>query len=170
MTPAKLQPAILGGVFLGVLSALPVVSAANLCCCLWIIGGGALASYLMQQNHPLPINAGDGALVGVLAGLIGAFVYVLVAIPVNLVMGPLTRRMFEGFIGQNPDVPPEVVEMMGRMEGGLLGVAIGFAFMIFFGLLFGGLGGILGAVVFRKNAPPPPPAPPAPGVDILPPV
>jgi len=166
MTPAKLQPAILGGVFLGVLSALPVVSAANLCCCLWIVSGGALAAYLMQQNHPLPVTAGDGAIAGALAGLIGAFVYVVVAIPVNLVMGPLQRRMFEGFIGQNPDVPPEFIEMMNRMEGGYLGVAIGFAFMIFFGLIFGTLGGLLGAVLFRKSVPPPPP----PQVDILPPV
>jgi hypothetical protein len=164
MTPAKLQPAILGGVFLGVLSALPVVSAANVCCCLWILGGGSLASYLMQQNYPLPITPGDGAAVGAMAGVIGAFVYLVVAIPVSLVMGPLQRRMFESFMGQNPDVPPEFVDMMSRMEGGFLGVAIGFVFMIFFGLVFGTLGGLLGAVMFKKNVPPA-----SPQVDILPP-
>ena len=68
--PLKLQPALFGGLFIGVLSALPIINIGN-CCCLWVIGGGVLATYLMQQNHPYPISAADGALVGLLAGLIG---------------------------------------------------------------------------------------------------
>ena len=68
MTPPKLQPALLAGVAIGVLSSLPVVNLANVCCCAWVIFGGGLAAYLMQQNHPAPIEAGDGALVGLLAG------------------------------------------------------------------------------------------------------
>ena len=65
MNPAapKLQPALYGGLFIGVLSALPIINIGN-CCCLWVIGGGVLATYLMQQNHPYPIAAADGALVG----------------------------------------------------------------------------------------------------------
>ena len=59
MAPAKLQPALLGGVTIGVLSALPVINLAN-CCCAWVLFGGALAAYLMQQNHPEPIMIGDG--------------------------------------------------------------------------------------------------------------
>ena len=60
--PAKFQPALLGGVTIGVLSALPVINLAN-CCCAWILFGGALAAYLMQQNHPYPVETGDGALI-----------------------------------------------------------------------------------------------------------
>ena len=56
MTPAKLQPALLGGLTIGVLSALPVINLAN-CCCAWILFGGALAAYLMQQSHPEPITS-----------------------------------------------------------------------------------------------------------------
>jgi len=63
MNPApKFQPALFGGLFIGVLSALPIINIGN-CCCLWVIGGGVLATYLMQQNHPYPIAAADGALV-----------------------------------------------------------------------------------------------------------
>ena len=40
----RYQPALLGGLFIGVLSALPVVNTANLCCCLWVIVGGVLTS------------------------------------------------------------------------------------------------------------------------------
>ena len=50
-----MQPALLGGVFIGVLSALPIVQLCN-CCCVWIVGGGALAAYLQQQNQPMPLS------------------------------------------------------------------------------------------------------------------
>ena len=85
MTPAKTQPALLGGVVIGVLSALPVINLAN-CCCAWILFGGALAAYLMQQNHPEPIMIGDGAIVGLLAGVVGAFVWLIVSVPISVVM------------------------------------------------------------------------------------
>jgi hypothetical protein len=54
MNPAapKLQPALFGGLFIGVLSALPIINIAN-CCCLWVIGGGVLATYLMQLSPTL---------------------------------------------------------------------------------------------------------------------
>ena len=68
MTPSRTQPALLGGLVIGVLSALPVINIAN-CCCAWILLGGALASFLMQQNHPERIGVGDGALVGLTAGV-----------------------------------------------------------------------------------------------------
>ena len=59
MQASKLQPAILGGVLIGVLSALPIVSAGNLCCCLWVVLGGVVAAYLLQQNQSTPLNVGD---------------------------------------------------------------------------------------------------------------
>lgn len=66
MSPSKTQPALLGGVAIGVLSALPVINLAN-CCCAWILFGGGLAAYLMQQSYPHRVNVGDGALVGLMA-------------------------------------------------------------------------------------------------------
>ena len=62
---------------MGVLSALPLVAAGN-CCCLWVISGGAIAAYLLQQNQTAPLTPADGALVGLLAGLIGAIVHFVV--------------------------------------------------------------------------------------------
>ena len=57
------QAALLGGLFIGVLSALPIINLAN-CCCLWIVGGGAIAAYLAQQQHPGPFGLTAGARVG----------------------------------------------------------------------------------------------------------
>src|SRR4051812_36851955 len=100
--PNKLQPALYGGIFIGVLSALPLINFAN-CCCLWVIGGGVLATYLLQQNHPYPVNAADGALTGLLAGLIGGVIGVLLAIPLELAMGPVQQRMLQRLVLSNPD-------------------------------------------------------------------
>ena len=57
---SRYQPALLGGLFIGVLSALPVVNIAN-CCCLWVICGGVLTVYLQQQNLPTPVATSDAA-------------------------------------------------------------------------------------------------------------
>ena len=60
----RLQPAFWGGLFIGVLSALPIVQVGNCCCCLWVVTGGVLAAYLRQQQSPYAIPASEGALVG----------------------------------------------------------------------------------------------------------
>ena len=52
----------------------------------------ALAAYLMQQNHPEPIEVGDGAIVGLLAGVVGAFVWLVVSIPITLAMAPFQSQ------------------------------------------------------------------------------
>jgi hypothetical protein len=167
MSPAKLQPALFAGLAIGVLSALPFVNMANLCCCAWVVFGGALASYLMQQNHPAPINAGDGAIVGLLAGLVGAVVFTLISIPLTIAMGPFQAELLERVLDSTRDVPPEVRDALERMsEGPVLGLSMIFSFfaMLVAGSLFGLFGGLIGALVFRKNTPPlpPPPVPPVP--------
>ena len=147
---ARMQAVLIGGVFIGVLSALPVVSIAN-CCCLWVIGGGAVAAYLLQQGQPHPIEVGDGALVGCLAGVCGSFVYALVSIPVQLMMGPIQQQMADILRG-NAEVPPEVVEMIDQFGTATpIAILFGFVFMLGVGVIFGTLGGLLGAFIFRKG-------------------
>jgi hypothetical protein len=164
MSPAKLQPALFGGVAIGVLSALPFVNLLNFCCCAWVVFGGALATYLMQQNHPAPVNAGDGAIVGLMAGAIGAVVGSLLSIPLSLAMGPFQSEMIERILQGTQDLPPEVRSIFEQMREGMLSgavIGIGFIISLLFSLcfysIFGLLGGLLGAVMFRKNTPPPPP-------------
>src|SRR5262245_31621605 len=55
------RPALTGGVFLGLLSSLPFVSAGNCICCMWIIGGGAIATALLARQQPgRLLSYGDG--------------------------------------------------------------------------------------------------------------
>ena len=55
-----IQAALLGGLFIGVLSALPIINVAN-CCCLWIVTGGLLAARLAQEADPRAIGIGRAA-------------------------------------------------------------------------------------------------------------
>jgi hypothetical protein len=163
MNASKTQPALIGGVVLGVLSALPVVSAGNLCCCLWVVSGGVVAAYLLQQNQAAPITPGDGALVGLLAGITGAFVYLLLSIPITMLVAPMERTVLRRIIETTGNMPPEFREYARGFVGGGIRLAIGFVLMLSVGSTCAALGGLLGAVVFRKPLSPatvdvPPPA------------
>jgi ABC-type phosphate transport system permease subunit len=165
VNPAKTQPALLGGLLIGVLSALPVINFAN-CCCAWILFGGALAAYLMQQNHPEPIMIGDGAIVGLLAGLVGAFVWLIVSVPISLAMAPFQATMMQDVLSNSRDLPPEMRALLERFSGAPtigLGLVFGFFVMLVVSSLFGMVGGLFGALMFKKNPPPviPPPIPPS---------
>jgi uncharacterized membrane protein YedE/YeeE len=166
--PPKLQPALYGGLFIGVLSALPFV---NVCCCLWMVSGGAIAVYLMQQNHAYPITAADGALVGLLAGLVGAVVSGLLSIPINMAMGPLLQQMVQGWIVNNPEIPSETKSMVETMLARsstptVIGTILGIFMSMLVGSILALLGGLLGVALFKKKDTPPPPG----TVEVLPPL
>jgi hypothetical protein len=164
--PSRMQPALFGGLFIGVLSALPFVSGLNLCCCLWVITGGVLTSYLLQERRPLPITAGDGAVAGLLAGAIGAVLAWLFGLGFALMQG-LTGAESLDQIPQG-DLPPEVAEVFDRMRdlpASVWYIAPLFIFLLVFPI-FGMLGGLLGVAIFRRTTPPPQP----PGtMEVLPP-
>lgn len=159
MTASKLQPSLLAGLFIGVLSALPIISAGNCLCCLWVVSGGVLAAYLLQQDQPTPIESGDGAIVGLLAGLVGAVLASLLAIPIQMMMGPLSADIFRRIAEQAGDAPPEfrtAIEQLAAGSVGVVAVFIGLVFNLIFFSVFGLLGGLLGQALFKRSAPPPP--------------
>ena len=164
MDSGRLQPALLGGVFIGVLSALPFVNAGNCCCCLWVLAGGVLTVYLRQKNSPGPLEASEGALLGLMAGFIGGVIAAILSIPINMLMGPfmadMMRGIMEGMNESNQDVPPELREQMENwaLGGGMQ--ALNSIIFIVVSTVFGMLGGLLGVAIFKRNAPPPPPPPP----------
>ncbi len=162
--PSRFQPALFGGLFIGVLSALPIINIGN-CCCLWVIGGGVLATYLMQQNHPFPVAAADGALVGLLAGLIGGILGTLLTIPIEMMMGPIQKQLMERILSHNQEIPEETRRILEHMNVGAAAIAFKLVFSVFIGAVFGMLGGLLGVALFKKKDLPPPPG----SVEILPP-
>jgi len=164
MNPKMLQSAALGGLFTGVLSALPVVSLGN-CCCLWIMGGGFLAAYLLQQDSPWKLAAVDALLVGLIAGLIGAVVSTVVGIPIAALTTPFQEQILRG-IGSQGDIPPgvrQMIEGFAMAPASLAVVQLTFSLVI--NAIFAPLGALL-STVFSSRPPKPagagtePPPPP----------
>jgi hypothetical protein len=167
MAPPKFQPALLGGLFAGVLSALPFVNIAN-CCCLWVIAGGVLAAYIMQQNHPLPVTVGHGAAVGFLAGAFGAIIAFAVEIPIRHFVTPMIPVFGYGGGRADRDLPPEVREVMRNVGPQTFAIIAGALFVVI-ELVFSTIGGMFGALVFRQGSPPSEPPLPPPRPPVIPP-
>jgi hypothetical protein len=149
---------------MGVLSALPIVAAGNICCCLWVVSGGAIAAYLLQQNSPASITPADGALVGLLAGLMGAVVQFIVAIPIGMMIAPMEREMLRRVLEMAGTMPPEMRDTIERYSNANaqygMGIMIarrvvGLIVWLVIGGIFSTIGGLLGALIFKKDTPPP---------------
>jgi uncharacterized membrane protein YbaN (DUF454 family) len=152
------QPALVGGALLGLLSSLPVISAGNCLCCMWVLGGGGLSTYMLAKQQPgRRLTYGDGAFAGVLSGLFGAIIATIVSIPVKIVSAP--------FLKSQEDQVEEMLRNMPEMEGwlrDLLTRAISpevsvstvlfnfLSYLIMFAL-FAMIGGILAVVILQKR-------------------
>jgi hypothetical protein len=157
---AMLKPALIGGLVMGVLSALPGISLGNCCCCAWLVTGGLLAAYLLQSKTVEPLALGDGALVGLLAGLFGAVAGVIISVPMKLLAGPFQQRLIERIAEAQPNLPDNVrqaIDNMGATGVTVAGAVMSFLAMLVLGAIFSTLGGLLGAFFFKKKAAPAPP-------------
>jgi hypothetical protein len=103
------QPALAGGMFLGVLSTLPFISAANCICCMWVLLGGGIGSFLLAKQRPAGITYGDGAFVGVLSGLFGSIIGTAIHIPMQMI----SLRLF----GSQPEQLENLLRQFGVQEG-----------------------------------------------------
>ena len=140
-----LKAAAIGGAVGGVLSAIPFVNLANCICCLWILGAGFLAVYLVQQWSGLSVTAGEGATVGVLAGVVAGVIESVISLPFAL----LQRGAMASQLEQLPEEWRQVMEPF-LMGGGIAALAL--VMNLVFGAIFGTLGGLLGAAILGKRA------------------
>lgn len=163
MRASKLQPALVGGLVIGVLSALPVISMGNCLCCAWVVLGGVVATYLLQQSQVPPVDGVDGAITGMLAGLVGTVFGSLIAIPIQMLTGPMGMDVLQRVLDQGgSDLSPEVRGTLRSIaHGGIGGVISVLAFLLSLcvNAIFAAIGGLIGTVVFKPSVPPPPPVP-----------
>jgi CDP-diglyceride synthetase len=163
MRPSKTQPALLGGLVIGVLSALPVIQFGNLCCCAWVLLGGGLAAYLLQQNDPEPIGIGDGTVAGFFAGAFGSVVWLLLSVAIRSLMAPFESAMASRALENARDLPPavrQIIESVGTGPVVGFGLILMFMVMLCVFSIFGLLGGLFGSLFFRRSQPAvPPPIP-----------
>jgi hypothetical protein len=165
--PGKVQPALVGGLITGLLSSIPVIDAGNLCCCLWVLLGGAIAARMLVKRSPyLPITTGEGAEVGALAGVVSAGIVLVIGVPIGLLMSSTTTeslRQITDSIG-NPafrDTTLQVADMM--RDHPLLFALLSWFIRSIIMIAFATVGGMMGVAMFEKRKgqqPPPPPPPP----------
>jgi len=172
-----LKPVLIGGMALGIISALPVIGSCNCVCCAWAIGGGILAAFLHVRESPFQVTMGRGALAGLAAGAIGAVVCYLFSIPIQYVLSgggnmTMVAEQIREQLAKNPDLPQELRQSIENIleRGDFMRIVAVFSF--FFNVvlfsLFAMVGGAIGVAVFEKrkpgdpqaNATPPPPQPP----------
>ena len=163
----KLMPALVGGVVLGLLSSIPYVNLANICCCAWAIIGGLIAANLYIKNSPTPVQSGEGAMLGAMSGVLGTVIYCIIGIPLALIIGdvvtPMIINMLENIDPLQAEKARREFELSQNMPfiqkipSMMLGILI--ALLLF--TLFATLGGLLGKAIFEKRKPdthiPPPP-------------
>jgi hypothetical protein len=169
-----LKPALIGGVLLGVLSSLPIISLFNCFCCAWVIVGGVLAAYQYVKESPTPVSLGKGVALGLLTGAIGAVVSALFTIPLHMLTlkgGIGILEQMRSTMDQMPTMPPETRQMIESIfSRGDMGVAImivGFLFSLVVFSIFAMVGGAIGVAIFEKRKPG---APPVEGPQYQPPI
>ena len=123
---------------------------------MWMISGGALAAYLEVQQKNRTLTSGEGAAIGALSGVIGAFVWIPIAVAIAVLLGPLQRAFLEEFARNAREMPPEARQILENMGGNgtLIGTVFGFVFQLFAGAIFAAVGGVLSAAYFKKEVPP----------------
>jgi len=151
----RLQPALLGGLLIGVLASLPVV---NICCCLWVLLGGALTVYLQQQRQPEPIEAADAVLGGLLAGLFGGIIAAIASSVMFSISGIVPTEEIRSQLEQNPEIPAQTREMFLNLLQGRSIVVLVFVFNLICYPVIAMLGGLIGLAIFKKKVPPAPAA------------
>jgi hypothetical protein len=166
---SKLRSAIIGGVAIGLLSGIPYVNLGNVFCCLWIIMGGAFASYLYIKKSPAPVNIGEGALIGALAGAIGTVVGLLVGVPLTILAGYPELNLLVSIMER---VDPQRAEMYRQRVEQILSrpffeqffhsvFSVGTLLSLLITVVFALIGGLIAIPLFEKRkadaGPPPPP-------------
>jgi hypothetical protein len=153
--PSMFRPALIGGIAAGVLTAVPFV---NCFCCLWVVAGAVLAAYLFSRRSPAPMTPGDGAVLGILTGIVAALTDSLVSVPFESMNRAFVQKFMDTFSQFVEEMPAGWEKWLDQRAGpmspawfllGLLSSAVIYA-------AFGALGGLIGAsIIGRKKSPRP---------------
>jgi len=152
------QPALAGGAFLGVLSSLPLIAAGNCLCCMWVLGGGGLATFLLTKQQPgRRLNYGDGAFAGVLSGLFGAIIATIIWIPIKLMSARFMesqQESIENILRNMPELQGQWRDLFMRLmspEVSGTTVLLTFVSNLIVYSLFAMVGGILTVAILNRK-------------------
>jgi hypothetical protein len=134
---SKLRAAVIGGLVMGVLSAVtlvPQVPFVRFLCCIWAILGGVVAAYLYVKKSPAPARIGDGVVLGLLSGVVGAAISLIAFLLVSFYVSD--RTLAEEQLSRHGlhisyasviwmiAALTVVLQIIQSLVGGILGVAL----------------------------------------------
>ena len=164
--PAKIIPALYGGIIMGLISSIPFLAIVNCLCCAGILSGGFLAVLFYKKNftpETPPFTAGDCLALGALAGVFGAVVDTILSLVFIAIFGNIAQEFLLNFV-RNLNIPQEALDIIEEaVNQATSGAAIFLNFIttLISYSLFGMLGGLIGYGIYKpkQQTMPPPPMP-----------
>jgi hypothetical protein len=141
---------LIAGAAIGLLGSLPVLNLANCILCIWVWLGGALAVYIyrrLQAGQDIP-TVKQGAGLGALSGLAGAFFGAIIFALGSSITIPIMNKIAS--LAEVGDMP-----FGGLDAGSILGSTL--IFLLIDAVLypaFGAIGGAIAASLYQKKAQP----------------
>jgi len=128
---------LIGGIFMAVLSRIPIINLGNCLFCGWLWSGGILAVWVYNNQEGLgsEVSVGEGALIGAAAGVVGAVLGSLI----SLVFG---GTLISSFTGYN--------EAFASFVTGIISIFV-FCLNIFIYPFFSTIVGVIGGVLFKSQ-------------------
>jgi hypothetical protein len=110
-----------------------------------------LAGFLFIKSAPIPVKVGEGAVLGVLTGIVGAVLFFIISVPLNYFISG--ANLEETLARMNVQLPAGVSGLLLFALSGLVGGLVLICLSI--------IGGLISVPIFEKRKDGPPPPPPA---------
>ncbi|PLX31869.1 MAG: hypothetical protein C0600_04490 [Ignavibacteria bacterium] len=158
--PSKLVPVLIGGGAMTVISITPYLNFINCACCAGIMGAAVLGVWFYKKSFPMdmPFSIGDGAAIGALSGVVGAFfTTILQFLMLSGGSVDLTTQLENAFDeaemqATDPaavEAARELIMQIAAQPMMLFLIGLLFALVLYVG--FGALGGLIGGNIFKTK-------------------
>jgi hypothetical protein len=169
--PGKQRATVISGLMIGIVTGLPLINILNRCCCCGIVLlCGMMSLYLYKQeftDETPPLESSDALILGILAGIAGAFVGTIILVLSRFIFGPVDEKLLLNVlqrIQQQGSLTSDMSDLTDKLIKTLEksiedGIQIGDILSeLLFGLIlypiFSMLGGLIGFGIFGKKKPP----------------
>lgn len=150
------QTSILIGALVTAILSTSYLGFINTICCLGVIIGGLVAAQQYVSRSGTSISAGDGAVLGALAGIGGSILGSLFdralrpfGLDSQTIWQDTMQGMMQGMDGQQGFSPEMMQQMQDGGGMGMLLVSLVIGIIIY--AIFGAIGGALGAALFGED-------------------
>lgn len=109
---------IVGGLIAAILNSVPFLNLINCFCCIGIMFGGAVALYYYDRTFEFPeyINLPNSVTVGIAAGILGAFISLIIEWIIYINFGHWELEFLKELTYKMDEVPPIIDEVINELE------------------------------------------------------